>query len=363
MKVLHISGAMSWRGGEQQLVNLYHALTKSGIEQTVFCPKNSALVNYCVSENISHYTYTKTGGFNLPAAFQLKKMGRLNKNFDLLHLHDSDAHTIGYLAYLLGVTTPMVLSRKVVFKIKSSLFTIKKYNAACIKKIICVSEAVKNVVATRVVDKSKLTVIHEGIEPIDAASIIPFSLPAEITGKNFDFIAGYIAALTAEKDHETFLQVAQLLIKKGMNIGFVLAGDGKVRQKIELRIKELGLSQYVFLIGFCKEIPSLLKRLDVLLFTSTQEGFPITILEAFFMHLPVVTTNAGGIAEMVENGKTGFSAPVGDTEQLAAKVEMVLQNPQLAKELADNARQFVQQFTYIRMAQQVLDLYKQVIKE
>ena len=106
MQVLHISGAMSWRGGEQQLVNLYDALEKLGIKQAVYCPKKSALADYCIANNLSHYTFSKTGGFNFLAAIQLKKILKKNLNFSLLHLHDSDAHTLGYLAFFIWRKNP-----------------------------------------------------------------------------------------------------------------------------------------------------------------------------------------------------------------------------------------------------------------
>ena len=200
----------------------------------------------------------------------------------------------------------MVLSRKVVFKIKSSFFTKRKYNADCIKKIICVSEAVKKIVEQTVEDKTKLIVVYEGVKPPNEIDSDKFSLPSIVEEKDFDFLAGYVAALTSEKNHETFLQTANLLIKKGLKIGFIISGSGKEENKILSRIKELGLSENVFMIGFCEDVPSLMKKLDILLFTSLMEGFPITILESFFAKLPVVATNAGGIPEMVENEKTGF---------------------------------------------------------
>jgi len=360
MQVIHISGATSWRGGEQQLVNLYDALQKLGLKQAVYCPKKSALADYCIDKNLTHFTFTKTSGFNFLAAIQLKKILKENPDFNLLHLHDSDAHTLGYLAFLFGVDIPMLVSRKVVFKIKSSFFTKKKYNAACIKKIICVSEAVKKIVEKTVEDKSKLIVVYEGVNPSNQINSDNFSLPSIIEEKKFDFLAGYVAALTAEKDHETFLQTANLLIEKGLKLGFIISGSGKEGNKIRARIKELGLSENVFMIGFCENVPALMRKLDVLLFTSLMEGFPITILESFFAKLPVVSTNAGGIPEMVENEKTGFVSATGDSKTLSMNVEKILLDRELRKNIIENAFSFVQQFTYDKMAKNVMKVYEEI---
>ncbi|HLK28150.1 MAG TPA: glycosyltransferase family 4 protein [Puia sp.] len=360
MQVLHISGATSWRGGEQQLVNLYDALKKVGIKQTIYCPAKSALADYCTANRLSHYTFTKTGGFNIIAAFQLKKILRDNPDFSIVHLHDSDAHTIGYLSFLFGVKVSMVLSRKVVFKIKSSTFTKRKYNASCIKKIICVSEAVRKVVEEAVEDKSKLIVVYEGVKKPDPSTSKKFILPIEIENRKLDFLVGYIAALTPEKDHETFLQTAAALIKKGLRIGFVIAGTGKEKNNIEARIKELHLSENVFMIGFCENVPALMEKLNVLLFTSLQEGFPITILEAFFLKLPVVATDAGGITEMIDDSKTGFISEKGNAKQLSDNVEKILSNPSLRKSVRENAFEFVQQFNYDAMAKNILKIYTDI---
>ena len=360
MQVLHISGAVSWRGGEQQLVNLHDALKKKAVQQAIFCPKNSALAKYCKANGLQYFTFSGSGGFNVVAAFQLKKLVTSNAAYSLVHLHDSDAHSIGYLAGLLGVKTPMVLSRKVIFGIKNSFFTKWKYNASCIRKIVCVSNAVKEVVRKKIKDPSKLVVVYEGIKP-PASKLPSFVLPTQIREKHFDFLIGYAAALTVEKDHDTFLQTAKLLLEKNPHIGFLLAGTGKEKNNIAEKIRQMGLTGNVFMLGFCDQVPSLMNKLDLLLFTSRQEGFPVTILEAFYSSLPVVATAAGGIPEMIEDGITGFLCEPGDATTLSLKVQEILGNEALRKTITENAYRFVLRFNDDTMAGNMLNVYNSIL--
>lgn len=360
MKILHISGAMTMRGGEVQLLNLYRALQRKFVQQSVYCPSGSELAAYCQSSGIICFTYKSASMIGLTAAMQLKKINT-KERFDLLHLHDSTAHTIGYMASLFGVRSPMVLSRKVVFRIKSSLLTQLKYNADCIKKIICVSEAVRQLVISSVKRNERVCLVHEGIEPPDTSSVQQYTLPADVLSPHFDHLVGYVAALTEEKDHETFLQVAKKFVERGMNTGFLIAGSGKNELRIKRRIDELGLGKNVFMLGYCDNVPGLMKQLDALLFTSLKEGLPVTIIESFFMKLPVVATNAGGIPELIKNDQTGFISPVRDVEGLSQQLRSVLVDRLLRERIISNAYDLAVHFTADVMAEKMIAVYKEVI--
>jgi len=353
LKILYVTGAITWRGGELQLINLFWPLEKKGHNQVILCAKGSIVESYCKEKGLHYYTYVKKGGLDLSAPFKLKKICAKEK-IDVIYLNDPDAHTIGYLASKTGLKTPAVLTRKKVLPVRNKFFTLKKYNASFIKYIICVSTAVKELLSEKIKDTSKLIVIHEGIEPPVEDLIPPFDLPKEISSKKFDFLIGYTAALTEEKDHFTFLKVAEVLTKKlNHNIGFIIAGDGNMKEEIFQKIQEMDLQEHVFITGFISNIPSLLKCLDLLLFTSRSEAFSISILEALFLKIPVISTKWKGVHEMIEHGKTGLLSEMGDVDSLVENVLKVLHNAELRKALTENAYQFVQQYNCYAMADKI----------
>jgi len=358
LTILYVCCARTWRGGEQQLINLYWALNKRNHTQIIFCVKHSVVETYCIEHNIKHYTFIKLGGVNIAAAFKLKNICEKKEKIDILYLNDSDSHSMGYVASFLGLKTPAVVSRKKVLPIRDSLFSVKKYNATFIKRIICVSATVKEILSPKIKNTSRLVVVHEGIQPPDEASIMKYVLTPEIASKNFDYLVGCTAALTAEKDHFTFLKTAAILVKeRKLNIGFIIAGEGNLKDEIINKIKEMGLTNHVFMLGFIKNIPSLLKTIDVLLFTSQSEAFSISILEAFFLHLPVISTKWRGVDEMIVHGETGLLSPLEDANSLAANTEYILKNESVKLNISQNAYRFVQQYNYDAMAVKIEEVF------
>ena len=133
MNILHFSSAITWRGGEQQIIYLFEELALSDVKQWIFCVKNSALAHYCQVKNIPHLTYIKRFSTNPIVSWQLKKIVAKLK-IDLVHIHDSHSHTFSYISTFLGNKTPFVLSRRVDFPVQKSFFSQKKYNHPAIKK-------------------------------------------------------------------------------------------------------------------------------------------------------------------------------------------------------------------------------------
>ena len=363
LTILYVCCATTWRGGEQQLINLYWPMKKRGHQQIIYCAKGSVVEEYCIANNIPHYTFKKLGGVDIFAAIKLKNICTKKEKIDILYLNDSDAHSMGYLASMLGLTTPAIVTRKKVLPIRDSFFSIKKYNAHFIKYIICVSATVKEILSERIKDTSKLLVVHEGIQPPDENAITPFEFSEEIQSKNFDNIICYTAAISEEKDHLTFLKTAYVLVKElGLHIGFVIAGDGNMKETISANINDMGLNNHVFILGFINNIPSLLKCSDLLLFTSRSEAFSISILEAFYLHLPVISTTWRGVDEMIVHKQTGLLSPMGDVASLVTNVQMLLENSTLNKELAHNAYAFVQQYNYDAMSQKIEAIFYQAME-
>ena len=363
LTILYVCCARTWRGGEQQLINLFWALEKKKHKQIIYCVKGSAVETYCVENNIQHYSFKKRGGFDPLAAIELKKICTQREKIDILYLNDSDSHTMGYIASMIGLKTPAILTRKKVLPIRTRLSVIK-YNAAFIKYIICVSATVKEILSERINDTAKLVVIHEGIQPPDEESIAPFVLPPAIQAKQFDYLLGYTAAISAEKDHYTFLKTAYVLVKeRKLNIGFIIAGDGALKEDISKKIQELGLADNVFILGFISNIPSLLKRLDLMLFTSQSEAFSISILEGFYLHLPVISTEWRGVSEMIEDGKTGLLSPMEDIASLVNNVTKLLNDKALRTTLTQNAYEFVKQYNYDAMATKIEQLFFKMVSD
>lgn len=361
MKILHLSSAKTWRGGEQQIAYLIEVLRTWQIELHVFCVAGGAFEQWCLAHQIPVTTYVKTSSFSLKIARSVKQVCQ-TEQITLVHAHDSHAHTYAYLAgQLFGNPTPMVVSRRVDFPVSNSFLSKRKYNYKGIQRIICISEKIKSVLAPAINDPSKLTVVHSGVD-LDKFNHSPnTSLHQEFQLPLLTLLIGNVAAIADHKDYFTFVDTVALLVQTGINTHFfIIGGDGGQQQAIEEYIAEQNLQAHITLTGFRADIVDVLPQLDVLLFTSKEEGLGTTVLDAFAAGTPVVATRAGGIPEMIEHGQNGLLANIGDAATLAQHVQNVTTDKILRQRLIQNARKTVEGFSKTIMAEKVLKVYRSI---
>jgi len=361
MKILHISTIMEWRGGDNQMLTTYHILKgHRDLSQIILCPENSVLLQKCKEANIPVHSAPKKSKFSL--AF-LKTIIRVVKeeNIDVIHVHDSTALTLSLFSLKFLPKLKLVYSRKRNNKVKSNYLKKRKYNHPGITKIICVSQAVKDVLLPVLKDPDKAIVIYDGID------VQKFSNPAIITNIRSEFrlkpdsiIIGNIAGLTRQKDLFTFLDTAELVLKDtNKDINFVLVGEGPLESELKDYSIKLGISDRVYFAGFRRDIPSILAQFDIFLLSSETEGLPLSVMEAFAAKVPVVATSAGGTGEAVINRETGMISPVKDAQALASNALEVINAPHLAEDMKNNAFRLVnEKFTLEVMKKEYYKFYK-----
>lgn len=256
----------------------------------------------------------------------------------------------------------MVLHRRVDFPVSNNLFSRYKYNHPQIRRIICVSDAIKAIMLPAIEDKGKVVTVHSGVDTArqfkaDGRLHQEFNLPDNIR------LIGNVAALAPHKDYFTFLRAANAFrqLRADSDYRFVIIGEGDLRPQIEQEIQKLGLQDMVIMTGFRKDLSEVIPELDIFLITSETEGLGTSILDAFLAKVPVVATAAGGITEIVEDEHTGLLAPVKDAEELADKLEKLLDNATLADRLIANARQKAEHFSKQRMAERILQHYREIL--
>ncbi|MEM8908096.1 MAG: glycosyltransferase family 4 protein [Bacteroidota bacterium] len=365
MKVLHISSAKSWRGGEQQIAYLLQALGQYGVEQWVFCPQNSALAKYCQAQHIPFESYRKLSAFNPVTAYAIRRVVQ-RQSIDLLHIHDAHAHTLACLAaQFFGVHIPFVLTRHLIIPIRNNAISRWKYRHPSIRRIICISHFIKKVLAADLPDTKQLEVIPASIDVQKFAHhSTDFSLRKTYDVSSDTLIIANIAAIEPFKDYFTFVDTAQLLIEAKVKARFFIIGNDAGQAKaLKSYIAAKKLTPHFVFTGFQRNIISILRSIDVLLFTSKTEGLGISLLEAFASGVPVVSTNAGGIPEVVLHEKTGLLAPVGDATALAQQVKRILDKPLLRDTLIAQAKIHLQQFSIEKMAQATYRVYQAVEEE
>lgn len=154
-------------------------------------------------------------------------------------------------------------------------------------------------------------------------------------------IAGIVAALRPEKNHELLLRAMRLVVNELPQARLLVVGDGPRRSHLEAQVKKLGLEHSVQLLGSRSDIAGLLSVMRVFVLTSHNEANPVSILEAMASGKPVVATRVGSIAETVLDRETGFLAPPGDARRVARHLVHLLRKPQLAQRMGQRGREAV----------------------
>jgi glycosyltransferase involved in cell wall biosynthesis len=358
LKVLHVSTALSWRGGEQQLAYLIDEL-KDEVSSFVLCSKGSEMEKYCIKNGLDYYSCKKKSSLDIGFALNLKRLCK-KLEIDLCHLHDAHAHTFAILAAAIFKNkTPLILSRRVDFSIKNNWFSHYKYNHKAITKILCVSDTIKKITAPGIRDKGKLSTVYSGID-LDKFKTRTNKLRREYEIGDDTILIGNTSAIADHKDYFTFVDVAEKLSKQENNIQFLIIGDGPMRDQIENYVNSKGLKEQIRFTGFRNDIPEVIADLDIFLITSKTEGLGTSILDAFAAKVPVVGTAAGGIPELIKNNISGKLCPVKDSDCLAECILELCNNPEKRIELVNNASNKVQTFSKSATAQSTLKHYQAV---
>ena len=360
LSVLHVATARSWRGGEQQVAYLVAELAKKNIRQFVLCTAGSPMEEHCMKNRIDFFTSRKNSSIDISYAKKLKEICSLN-DINLVHTHDSHAHTFAVMAALFGNRASIIVSRRVDFKVSGGPFSKFKYNHPLVKRILCVSEKIKTLTLPAVKDPLKLVTVHSGI---DFSRFIN-KKSQQVLHKEFNLSAnakliGNVAALAPHKDYVTFVKTVALLKPSLPDAYFLIIGEGDERSKIEKLIAELSLGDRVIMTGFRTDIAEILPELDIMLITSETEGLGTAILDAFACRVPVVATAAGGIPEIVIHEKSGLLASVGDTAGLAAAVVRLMGDDSLRTTLINGATSHLEHFTKEATATKTLIEYLSV---
>lgn len=360
-RILQISSIRSWRGGEQQVANLVIEIRKRGLEPLLVIARNSALEQFCKENKFAHKAIRFGNGFNLFAAWTIKRFCRKN-GVELVHMHCSSSHLLAVLADLLGNKAKMVLHRRVIFRLKNNFFSKLKFNYPQIKSIICVSDAIRKVVAAGIDRPQICATVFDGIDLRKVTSVdVPTSIRQEFMIKE-KYIVAIIAAITFEKNHSTFVNAAKKVLETRDDVHFLIVGEGILRQEIERLIQELGIKDKVTLTGFRKDIPNILQQIDVLHLPSTQEGLGSTILEAFANKVAVVASNTGGIPEMVHNNETGYLCEPMNHEAFARATISLLDVEQVRSKIIAQAYKLVAtKFSIENTVNETIKIYAEVM--
>jgi glycosyltransferase involved in cell wall biosynthesis len=231
-------------------------------------------------------------------------------------------------------------------------------------RVVCVSAGQAAKVLRAGVPPGRVTVIHNAIwadrfEQPDGGSrdellrLFPRP-PARIVAA--------VGRLSPEKGFDVLVRAAGLVRHEVADVGFVLFGDGPLKEALSRQIEASGLGDRFILAGFRTDLDRLYPHFDLLAQSSYTEGMPNVILEAFAAGVPVVATAVGGTPEVVADAVSGYLVPTGEPAELARRIVQVVRCEETRRALGDAGRERVRrQFTFDVQGARYRELFAELL--
>ena len=210
-------------------------------------------------------------------------------------------------------------------------------------------------------DSLKGAAVHDGLGDAEMAALAG---AADAPRPDGPPCIGIVGRLMPWKGQHVFLEAAAQVLRAGHDARFVIVGapffgedayEGALHQQAEA----LGIAPHVEFLGFQKDVPAVLRSLDVFVHASTSpDPCPNAVLEGLAAGLPVIGSDGGGVPEIITHGETGLLSPMGDAPALAANMRRLLSDPEAARRMGRAGAAHVRtQFTSARTARGVERVY------
>jgi glycosyltransferase involved in cell wall biosynthesis len=321
LRSLHIDAGRSWRGGQRQVFLLATALRARGKEPLVVGVGGSPLLERLQAAGIATASIPMRSDWDLRSAKRLRSVIRA-WHPDIIHAHDARAHAVSLIA-LAGDTTPLVVTRRVTFPLKSVRV---KYGLR-VTRFIAISNAVRDAMVRSGVDSQRIEVVHSGVPTPVAAS--PRDWRKELGWSRDDVIVGVVGAMSAEKGVDSLRLIGGWLSEDAIARTRVVLLGGSDRGQIKLGTLRAHQA------GFVSEIHNAMAGLDLLWHPATEEGLGTVLIDALGLGVPPVAFRVGGVGEIVENNKNGLLVPSGDLRAFASAHESLLAENERTKLASD----------------------------
>lgn len=296
---------------------------------------------------------------------------------DIVHTHASKAGALGRkAAYSLKVPVIVHTFHGHVFhsyfgKLKTAIFKAIERNLA--KKstgIIAISELQKTELSKEhhICPEQKIKVINLGFdlhkfhENLDEKRAVTRK---EFIVQEDEVAIAIVGRLAPIKNHSLFLEAMRIVASKTQKkcVAFIV-GDGTERDTITAKIQDLGFPTHfrVEMTSWIKDIGTFNAGMDIICLSSNNEGTPVSLIEAQAANIPVVTTDVGGVKDILLEGETGFVVPKNNTEIYAEKVLLLIEDEKKRKKMSQNGWTFVQEkFHYTTLVKNVETYYRELL--
>lgn len=325
-------GTSQLGGGQLARLSLMEHLDRNVFTPILLTSKEGELAHEAAKRNIQVHISNISGDIpRFPRKLLFKKPGLLVKTViqglfagyrlastlkkleaDILHPNENLSRTISILSRI-WLRIPLVTHIDGEWNKGITDIIMRRVFTVFYDKLIAVSDSVKNCFS----NQEKIVVIHEGINPakFDNPEVHYLRNTLQINSEEIVFCT--VGKVVDFKGQNLVLSVLQGLNKLGINkYKYIIIGTGPDEDKLKKYVQENNLSENVIFTGFRNDVYKLIPGMDFLIHPSLTEAFPLVIIESGFAKLPVIASNVGGVAEIIENNISGLLIEPNNKEQI-----------------------------------------------
>jgi glycosyltransferase involved in cell wall biosynthesis len=340
MRILHTEWSDGMGGQEQRVLSEMVGMAQRGHQVVLVTRVQAKIAAAATAEGIPVIYLPLRRCTDLRSILQLALYLRRSR-FDVVNTHSSVDSWIGGIAAKLAGTPVLVRTRHLNLPLKRSWWNFVHYLPD--KMITCGENMRRQLVEGCGFAPLDMVSIPTGInfETFAANSNIPVPLRQELGLAEDAFVVLMVGVIRSVKRHEVALRAMAQVISQCPRAQLVLAGDGPMRSDMERLAEELDITKHVHFLGHRSDVPDLMAATDALLLTSRSEGVPQAITQALWMKMPVVSTNVGGVGELVDNGLSGLLIPSEDPTAAATALMRIQSDKKWARRLGEAGRAHV----------------------
>lgn len=356
MKIVHIESGRHLYGGPQQVRYLVRGLAERDVENVLVCPPGAAIGRQL--RGLARVIEVPCRGDLDPGyMWRLNRLLRQEKP-DLVHVHSRRGADWwgGLAARLAGV--PAVLSRRV-DRPEGRLAGLKY---RLYQRVIAISRAVREQLLEAGVPGSNIAYVPSGVQ----AEMLQVErdrgwLATELGIPRDAFLLGIVAQLIPRKGHSDLFRALEAM--GDPSCWLLVLGQGKEERSLREEAHRRGLASQVVIAGFREDAARILPCLDVLVHPAHREGLGVSVLEAAATGVPIISTNAGGLVDLIIHEQTGLLVNPGAPDEIAEAIMLLKNDRELGRQLANAARRKVSQdFTVEEMIEGTIRAYEHVLK-
>ncbi|EQB38106.1 MULTISPECIES: glycosyltransferase family 4 protein [Virgibacillus] len=326
MKILHLNAGNETGGGMYHILNLMKEFNNEQFVLGVM--EDGELLKRANESGIQTVHFSCNSRFSIPLIHKMKSYIQQE------HIHC--IHTHGPRANVYANILRKIVPFQWVVTIHSNPFLdfmgkgmygklLSKLNVNAMRqadKLVAISHPFKDFLIDAGIDEAKIVIALNGI---DFTHHVECNYRKQDFGiAEDDFVFLMVARLEEVKGHHFALEAFSEVLKSAGNCHLMLAGEGALQQQLEKMVTELGITDHVHFLGYRNDIEHLYQLADVTLLTSLSESFPLVLLESAKVKTPVISTDVGGVSELVVDKSVGWRIKPGNTRELIAAMNDAL---------------------------------------